>query len=249
MKRFYLFLAAVIFTIGISKVYSMTGEDVLAGVEAKLSAPQDMESRSDMVLANSDGSGREKRVLKMWSAGKKKRLIKFIEPAGIEGIGFLMEGDNELNLYLPAMNKIRRIEGGAKNEDFQGTDFSYNEMASYEYKKDYSAEIASEDSNTYVLNLKRKSGSDKNFDSIKMVVNKMNLVPEKIELYENGTLKKILTISGIKEEGKYTVPVKIMMENVSKKHFTEITMSDIKFDQGLEDKDVFSKRFLKKKAK
>jgi outer membrane lipoprotein-sorting protein len=227
-------------------VYALSGEEILAKVESSLTGPKDYECTATMTLANTDGSKKEERTLKIWAAGSDREVIKFLSPAGVNGIGLLAEGANEMYLYLPAQNKIRRVEGGSKNDDFQGTDFSYNEMGSYEYKKDFSAEVTKEDDTEYVLTLARKAGSDKPYDKMVMTVAKADFVPQKIELYQNNTLKKVLTISEVNKTGTYIVPVKIRMENVAKGHYTEIVMSGIKFDQNLAGKDVFTKRFLKK---
>ena len=62
-------------------------------------------------------------------------------------------------------------------------------------------------------------------------------------------LTKILTISGVQTKGQYLVPVAIRMEDVVKKHYTEMKMEDLKFDQGLEAQQVFTKRFLKKRVR
>ncbi len=245
MKKIFLFLT--VFMAGMPAAYSLTGDDILARVEDTLTAPKDMESRCVMTLGDIDGTGAEKRLLKMYSSGKQKRLIKFMEPAGISGIGLLVESDEEMYLYLPSMNKIRRIEGGSKNEDFQGTDFSYNELSSYEYRKDYSAQIETENTDTYILELKRKPQSIEPYDSIRMTVDKNDFIPSKMELYENGKVKKILTISDVKKDERYAVPVKMRMEDLNLKHYTEILLSDVKFDRNLEGRDVFTKRFLKKK--
>jgi outer membrane lipoprotein-sorting protein len=250
MKQFWIIFGGLVLVSGLfCPVFAVTGDEVIAKVEEILSAPKDTESKSEMVLANADGSAKEKRVLKMWMAGKDQRVIKFMEPAGIEGIGLLVSGEDEMYLYLPAMNKIRRIEGGSKNEDFQGTDFSYNEMGAYEYKKDYSTQLKSEDAQAYTLELVRNPGSDRKYSKLMMTVDKSNFVPKKIDLYDGGSIVKVMTISSVKEEGNYRFPAVIRMDNLVKKHYTEITISDTKFDQGLEGKEVFCKRFLKKKAK
>lgn len=229
-------------------VFGLSGEEILAKVELTLSGPKDYEGTSTMVLANVDGTQKEQRSLKLWTAGNDKRVIKFVSPAGIQGIGLLTEGPGEMYLYLPAQNKIRRIEGGSMNEDFQGTDFSYNEMGSFDYKKDYTAEVSSEDAAAWTLTLTKKAGADRAYEKLVMVVNKTDYVPQRIEMFKNGKALKLLSILEVKETGSYRVPVRLRMENLEKKHYTEMTMSGLVFDQGLEDKDVFSKRFLKKKA-
>jgi outer membrane lipoprotein-sorting protein len=227
--------------------FGLTGDEILAKAEQALAGPKDYEGLSTMVLANSDGTQKEQRSLRIWISGKEKRVIKFVSPPGIEGIGLLTESSDEMYLYLPAQNKIRRIEGGSKNDDFQGTDFSYNEMGSFDYKKDYAAEVTAEDDASWTLALVKKAGVDRPYDRLVMVVDKADYVPRTIEMYRSTRMQKLLSILEVKKTDAYMVPTRLRMENREKKHYTEMTISDIRFDQGLEAKDVFSKRFLKKK--
>ncbi|HEQ72178.1 MAG TPA: outer membrane lipoprotein-sorting protein [Spirochaetia bacterium] len=202
-----------------------------------------------MVLANTDGSDREVRELKIWLAGNDRRVVKFLSPPGIEGVGLLTEADGSLYLYLPAQNRIRRIAGSVENEEFQGTDFSYNEMASYTYTDEYTATVSAEDAATWTLILTKKTDSDRVYDRLVMTVEKATSVPRRIELYKKGRCEKILTLTEIRREGKYLIPVKIRMENLIKQHYTEMTLTEVVFDQGLVTQGVFTKRFLKKQVR
>jgi outer membrane lipoprotein-sorting protein len=242
-----LFLSIVFLCTGFF-AYGLSGDEILARTEEILSGPKDYEGRLTMTLANNDGSEKEERTLHVWFSGKELRIIKFISPASMSGIGLLSLASDEMYLYLPAQNKIRRIEGGVKNDDFQGTDFSYNEMGSYDYRKDYTSEVASENETAYTLLLEKKPGSDKPYDKLKMTITKSDFIPRTIEFYRGDVLKKVLFILEVKKTGDRIVPSRIKMENIEKKHYTEMVMTEVKFDQGLVDRDVFSKRFLKKKA-
>jgi outer membrane lipoprotein-sorting protein len=249
MKKIILSVSLCFAFLSMSSIlYGLTGDEILKKTEETLSGPEDYEGRLTMTLANSDGSGKEERALKVWFAGKEKRVIKFLSPPSMNGIGLLSLDDDEMYLYLPAQNKIRRIEGGVKNDDFQGTDFSYNEMGSYDYRKDYSAGLHAEDEKTYTLLLTKNQGSDKPYDTMIMNVDKSTFIPLTIEFYKGDTLKKILSILEIKKTGSNIIPSRIKMENVEKRHYTEMIMTEMKFDQGLLEKNIFSKRFLKKKA-
>ncbi|RPJ08585.1 MAG: outer membrane lipoprotein-sorting protein [Spirochaetaceae bacterium] len=248
MKKIILSAVVLVATMAVmpAAVFAETGDEILAKVENTLTGPKDYEASASMLLANMDGTGREVRELHLWFAGKNKSLIKFVSPAGIEGIGLLAEGDGIMSLYLPAQNRIRAIEGSLKNEDFQGTDFSYNEMGTYEYREHYVSVIDKEDASSWTLVLTRKPGSDRVYSKLFMTVDKTTLVPSKVELYSGDVLKKVLTIYETKKSGSYTIPVKIRIENVVRKHYTELTLADVKFDQGLEAQGIFTRRFLKK---
>jgi outer membrane lipoprotein-sorting protein len=228
---------------------AQTGDEVLNRVEKALAGPKDYEGTADMVLADTGGGRKETRELRIWSAGKEKRVIKFLSPAGIRDIGLLSEAENSMYLYLPAQNRIRRIEGNLKNENFQGTDFTYDEMASYEWRKDYGVEIQAQDVSSYTLLLTKKKGSDKEYDELVMVVNKSDYTPTRMEMSEGGAVKKVLTISEVMKADDSFIPVKIRMEDLGRRHYTEMNLRDLTFNRDLESKDVFSKRFLKKSAR
>jgi len=248
MKKIILIVTVVLISLFavVAASAAETADEILQRVENTLAGPRDYEASASMVLANTDGTGRESRSLHLWFAGKEKSLIKFVSPAGIEGIGLLNDGDGIMYLYLPAQNRIRAIEGSLKNEDFQGTDFSYNEMGTYEYRAHYTAVVEKEDEQTWTLVLSRKPGSDRVYSRLIMTVDKNTLVPRKIELYSGEALRKVLQILEIKKSGSYTIPVRVRMDNIVRGHYTELTLSDVKFDQGLEAQGVFTKRFLKK---
>ncbi|OHD57483.1 MAG: hypothetical protein A2Y33_05810 [Spirochaetes bacterium GWF1_51_8] len=239
--------AAVLLAIGVSGGFALTGQEVLDKVENAMTGPQDVESLNTMVLANLDGSGKEIREMKMYLAGKDMRVVKFTKPASVNGISLLVTGEDQIWVYLPETKKIKMIQGSFKNDSFQGTDFSYDEIGSYEYEKDYAAEIIKEDDKMYSLVMTRKPGSEKIYDKVTMDVSKENFIPTKVEFYKGATLIKVLEILDVKVIGKYTTPVKIKVTDKSKNHYTDMEIKDIKFDQGLKDKGIFTQQYLKKK--
>jgi len=60
-----------------------------------------------------------------------------------------------------------------------------DEMGSYDYQKDYSCEIQSQDDASWTLMLKRKPSADRPYDRLVMVVDKSTSVPRTIESYKN----------------------------------------------------------------
>jgi outer membrane lipoprotein-sorting protein len=199
-----------------------------------------------ITISNADGSGRQVREAVMWMAGSDRRLLKFSSPAGVRGIALLVTGSDDISIYLPAQRLVRRIQGGAKNEDFQGTDFSYEELGSYEYTRDYKATLASEDGTTWTLSLARKAGSSKPYTKATMIVDKATMIPRSLELYDGEVKVKSMTILETKKVGAYTTPTRIRMVNVKTGHFTEIEVKEIAFDQGFDTAAIFRESFMKK---
>lgn len=245
--------AAAICLFAVSGLFSLTplnGQEVLDKVEGTLTAPKDMEAYFEMKLGGTANTGSaEQRTLKIWTAGKNRRVVKFISPASVNNIGVLALGDDEMYVYLPAYQKVRRIQGNMRDSDFQGTDFSYREMGSYNYTKDFEASVLKDEKDTVTLSLAKKTGSDSPYDRLVMIVAKTNYLPKSVEMYSGTVKKKVLTVMENEKKGPYWTFTKIRMENVVNKHYTEISMKDIKFDGDIENKGAFTQRFLKQYAK
>lgn len=246
MKRVLLISFIGLFLL--SSAWAISGNEILAKVESTLTAPKDGEIKITMKLANLDGSNSQIREAKIWTLGKEKRLLKFMTPAGIKGIGLLVSSDTEIVVYLPAQKLIRRVQGGAKNDDFQGTDFSYNELGSYSYTEDYTAEIKSEDSTSWTLVLTKKANSQKNYTSATMIVDKKAFIPKSLLMYENNVQVKTLTVLETKMFGSYETPSRVKMESLKNKHSTEIIIDSADFDKNMKEDEIFKESFLKKPA-
>jgi len=62
-------------------------------------------------------------------------MFRFTAPASQAGIAFLSLPNDVMYMYLPAFGKERRIASSAKNQNFAGTDFSYDDMESVPFSK------------------------------------------------------------------------------------------------------------------
>ncbi len=223
--------------------FGTSGKEILDKVEANLTSAKDQQSLVEVIL----GSGNkidEKRIMKIWSAGKEKRIVKFVSPDSVKGIGVLSLPNEEMYVYLPAYKRTRAIQGNMKNQNFQGTDFSYREIGSFNYSKDYDSKLISQSDGKSTLELTRKQNSDAEYDKVILEVDTVNYLPIKLEMYSSGSLKKILKILKSENKNNYWILSHIRMEDLRKNHFTEIIMKEVEFDKGLENKGIFTKRFL-----
>ncbi len=90
-----------------------------------------------MTLTNESGQTRE-RVLKLRIDDShptaRKTYVEFVSPKDVKGTKILtLETENPLDdsdrwIYLPALQKIRRIAASDIGESFVGTDFTYEDM-------------------------------------------------------------------------------------------------------------------------
>lgn len=113
----------------------------LAHIEANMraEASRDETTRVTITLKNAQGKVQE-RILH-WTTvtlanDDKRSLLYFDRPKSIEGTGLLTHEnkgkEDERWLYLPALQKTRRISGSDKSDTFMGTDFSYEDLVTEE---------------------------------------------------------------------------------------------------------------------
>ncbi len=222
---------------------ALTGQEVLDRIEANLSAPTDQTALCEITLGKIGGKVEETRTMRIWSAGKEKRVVRFLSPSSVKNITLLVRGSDEMYVYLPAYKKTRRIQGSTRDQNFQGTDFSYREIGSYEYSKDYQSSVKKETDSEILLELVRKPNNDAPYTRILMTVDKTVYLPTRLEMYDAQGLKKVLTILE-REKKEYWILSRVRMEDVKRNHYTEITLKEVVFNSGLEKKNIFTERFI-----
>lgn len=95
-----------------------------------------VKSQMTMRLIAPDGG---ERVRKMDTVSQLQKngidsslVVRFQHPLDIKGTAFLevehADGDDDLWIYLPALQKVRRLVSNNKQDSFMGSDFSYGEM-------------------------------------------------------------------------------------------------------------------------
>jgi len=247
MKRFK--ILSLILPILCTFTYSLiaqtlSGNQVLKKVEDTMLAPKSTVADATMILIDKRGKQKIRKV-KMWTKGKKKRVVKFLFPADVKGVGFLVLSDNDMYLYLPAFKKIRRIASHVKHQSFMGTDFSYDDISTTEYTKHYTGRLLKESDKEYIIEAKRKKTSDKEYDKLKMWVDKTSFLPTKVEMYKKNKLKKVMVNNKIEKIGKYWMATDVVITNIKKKHKTRLKLENLKFDKTVPG-SIFTKRYLKR---
>jgi outer membrane lipoprotein-sorting protein len=211
-------------------------------------APRDMEA--DMVMTIQEGNSVRAREIRAWTrniAGKDDlRVLKFLSPADVKDIGFLVLDQDSMYIYLPEFHRTRRIASSSKKDPFMGSDFSYEDMSVSAFSQYYDPKMLKESGTEWQLELLRKPGADKPYARIVLTVSKADTMPTRMELYDAaGVLGKVAEETSLLA-GKYRVMARIKMTNVKKGTSTVLEMKNIKVDQGLKD-EIFSERFLKKR--
>lgn len=228
---------------------ALNGDEILAKVDAVISAPKDGVSKATMILVDKGGSRKERR-LKMWTRFFPDKddwsVTKFLYPPEVRDLGFLSLADDKMYLYLPAFDRVRRIASHARKESFAGSDLSNDDLSTGKYAHHYTARVREETPSEYVLELNRKPGSERIYSKVVAWVDKEHFTVRRMELFDDGESSWKTYEAELRQVQGYWTPVRMRMKDLRKDHETIIEVQDVQFDVGLAD-DLFSERQLKRK--
>ena len=173
-----------------------------------------------------------------------KTVLVFKTPKDVAGISYLSydypdkaDGstvDSDSWIYLPAMKKVRRVSGSSKDDDFQGTDFTYDDIGTRSLSKDNFAILGEEKVDGFdcwILEAKAKDTKVKVSRRVTWV-DKKSYVVRKGEYYDKqNKLQKTLTCENIKQVKGYWTTQKMTMTNVQSNHKTIYEVKDLKYDE------------------
>ena len=227
---------------GIFYANAQDANTILKKMDDVMYSPKDMTGKTKIILI--DKAGKQKtREANIIQKGNDKRIFRFTAPASQAGIAVLSLPNDVMYLYLPAFGKERRISSSVKNQNFAGTDFSYDDMESKPYSEKYIPKLINTEEDIYVLELIPKSPKSA-YSRLIVKVHKTNYYPTYMDYYDKGKKKTKEAVYQFEKIGKYWNAKEIEITDLKKNHKTKMLMSDVKYDTGLTD-DEFTVRKLK----
>ncbi len=214
----------------------------------------DSKASMEMVLRNKDGreSRRKIRIQSLEVEGDgDKGLTIFDEPKDVQGTAFLsfshaVEADEQW-LYLPALKRVKRIASSNKSGPFMGSEFSYEDLSSFEIEK-YSYTYLRDDKvngeDVFVIESVpqyKHSG----YSRLVNYIDKKEYRMLKVEYYDrNDQLLKTLVNQDYKQFlGQYWRTHNMNMENHQTGKSTQLLWSNYEFKTGVNESD-FNKNAL-----
>jgi outer membrane lipoprotein-sorting protein len=224
------------------KVYDRdTGKSSYAKVEMVLMSKQGNERTRTMVVA-----------MKNYGKGHK-RYIRFTEPASIAGTAFLAweneDRSDDQFLYLPELERVRRIVSTQKDHSFVNSDFTYEDLEKRKVDKDTQSILRSESYEQYecwVLESIPKADNASQYGKLVSWVAKDALIPVKVEFYDKqNRLTKRLVVKRLERIDKIWTALETEMYDLTKDHRTRLKTLEIRYNQGVVDR-VFTEAYLQK---
>lgn len=200
----------------------------------------------DITLIDKNGKNRNRQLMAytLKDGEVDKTVLVFKTPRDVAGISYLSydypdkkDGssvDSDSWIYIPAMKKVRRVSGSSKDDDFQGTDFTYDDLGTRNLSKDNFAILGEEKVNgedCWILEAKAKDSKAKISRRITWV-SKKNYTVQKGEYYDRqNKLQKKLICESIQQIKGYWTTQKQTMVNVQTNHKTIYEIKNLKYDE------------------
>jgi len=231
----------------------LTGEDIIQKVN-ELFNVQSNYAKAKMTIVTTSGKKRTF-IYEMWSKDKgEKNLMRYLEPRRVKGLATLMLNHaDDIWMYYPRTQRVRKLATHAKKQKMQGSDFSYEDMGSGDaFINDFSSirlkDEKMEGMDCYKLELTRRPGGDVSYSRLIMWVIKENFVPVVIDYYDDDDpthWEKRLVESDIRIIDDIPTAMKVVMYNKNDNTQTELELLEVKYNVTLED-SMFTERELKK---
>ena len=255
-----LLLAAYLPTQSIASSAVMSPEQrglaIAQEVEGRDTGWHDAKADMQMILTNAEGeqSIREirQRLLEVEGDGDKGLTI-FDAPRDIRGTGFLsythaIDADEQW-LFLPALTRVKRIASNNKSGPFIGSQFSYEDISSFEVAKFSYIYLRDEDVNGRPAFVIENTPKYKYSGYTRLItwIDQERYVPVKIAYYDRkNTLFKTQTFSDYKQYlNQYWRSHSQKMENHINGKLTRLEWNNYRFNTGLALKD-FNRTVLKR---
>lgn len=216
----------------------------------------DSVARVSMLLRNKNGDENLRKIrlktLEITGDGDKGLTI-FDQPRDIKGTAFLnfshTNKPDDQWLYLPALKRVKRISSRNKSGPFMGSEFSYEDLSSFEvekYQHNYLKDETFAGEDSFVV---EQQPTDKNSGYTKLLawVDKAHYRVQKIDFYDRKkSLLKTLTFHDYQLYlDQYWRPMLMKMVNHQTGKSTDLTTHKLDFKTGLSEKD-FNKASLKR---
>ncbi|MDI3548716.1 MAG: hypothetical protein PWR10_2368 [Halanaerobiales bacterium] len=260
-------LFMVLFVLGFSlSAAAITGREVMEKVDERdTGETQHALMGMDLIDKNGEVSPR---TIEVWAEkygdpadDLNKMVMVFHEPASVKNTRFLQienkERDDDQWIYLPALQRVRRISASQGGDSFMGSDFTYDDMESRNID-DFTYQLLKEETvgkyECYVVEAIPKNPEEEQYQKTISWITKEHFIPIRLEMYDkdSGKLYKLMTVEeNIKKiNGIWTI-FSTTMENLESGHKTHLYIKQdkngnylIEYNKEISDRR-FTQQFLK----
>jgi outer membrane lipoprotein-sorting protein len=227
----------------IGEARAETGAEVIAEIDSLANKYEDQFIVYEAVTKEGDKDPRSM-VFSVTLKGEM-RLVEFRAPGDVKGTRVLVLKRNQMYIYLPSYNKVRRVASHVTGQGFMGTTFSDEDMSTSLYGPLYESRIQSEDAQSWVIDLTPKASTETPYGSLRFTVSKDGYRIAEIQYFgEQGQHLKTETREDYRCEGEVCSPQSIQMVDHTRGNTASVLkMEEFSANNGV-DESVFTVRNL-----
>jgi hypothetical protein len=176
-----------------------------------------------------------------------KRIVDFLAPGDVKGTRVLVITADQMYIYLPAYNKVRRVASHTTTQGMLGMVFGDAEFSITRYSDMYTAVLDSETATTTELKLTAKPGAATAYPTLGLSVRKDNSLPAEIRYFNaKGEKLKTETRQDYICDGPICAPQRLRLTDHTRGDaWTELKQVEWKVNTGMTEED-FSLRSLQR---
>jgi outer membrane lipoprotein-sorting protein len=239
-------LAVFAATVGHAETPQQRGLRLASEASDRNDGYKDISVNGEMLLQTASGQRAERRFDASWiEVGKdvSRSLLVFRWPGDIRNTALLTHTftgrKDDQWLFLPAMERVRRISGSGRSGSFVGSEFAFEDMVDQEVDKFNHTWIADDrcpDSGTCHV-IDRVPTTKSGYSRQRIWLDASELRLQKVQYFDRrGAHLKTLTITGYRKyKGRFWRASRMDMTNHLTQSSTRLNWKNYNFDQGLTD--------------
>jgi hypothetical protein len=256
-------LAITLIALSLPAAAEMSARDIMQQVRDRNdgnNAVMDM----NMALIDANGNTRRRSIRSYrrddpQNPADTQSIMFFLSPASVEGTAFLTYDydesgrDDDQWLYLPALNRVRRIASSDKSASFMGSDFTYADMSTPNID-DYDYELMKEDEvgGHKVWQILAVPKTDAEIArtgytrTVSFVRQDNFVVVRSVHWLQRGGRMKFMEVRELEQIDGIWTPLHMVMstrKGQQTEHTSVLRWENIKYDQALDD-ELFTQRRL-----
>jgi Outer membrane lipoprotein-sorting protein len=239
-----LLLALFLPLLGTARAEDLSAKDI-ASRAAEAANPGSLRETLTMALSGPGTSGtRSLTVVRRKKGSQSSARLEFLSPKDVAGTVLLTldhDGTSDQYLYLPGLKRTRRIAGGQRSGAFQGSDFTYEDLASRDpdsadYKKLDDETVGADP--CWQIEITPKKGVESGYGRMVMDVRKSDFLSLRARYFDaKGAPLKNLEVDAarVSTKGPIHIPLHLEMKTLATGHATVLDITDVKIDAPVDD--------------
>ena len=224
-----------------------SADALLQRVDKQANAFADATFHFKLLIKEASGAARESEFTTQQKGAK--RIVRFLSPANVKGMGVLVENPDTMYVLLPEFNnRIRRVGTHQAGQSFMGSDVSNEDMSLTELFPTYAPTLTGQEGENVVLTLQSRPGKSAEFPRLKLWVEPKHALIAKIE-YMDGSGKRLRTQERLDYKADspthHSPGRMVFIDHRKNNHQTELVLIKSQLNTNLSD-DNFTQRALQR---